>query len=180
GCDYHRPYRTDILRKRNLMSRGLAFFQFEWPEVFYDRRESVGFAGFSAAQIFVPANLENLVDPSAVGSNYIVINVPCFYAQSFTSVETSPWIRRFESRQIKQAFIDNRNGIGHFPARFFSDFNLILLTWTQYIGHANNRFEYGVLVDDFNRQKSIQSHRSIIDRSRVRLQKRDVRKDIRR
>ena len=68
--------------------------------MYYHSLKSVRFFALGTRQGAITPDCKNLVDSTTKGPDHIIINIPCFYAQSFIGIKSSPGVRGLETRKV--------------------------------------------------------------------------------
>ena len=139
GCYDHHPDASDVHRKLDLVGCRSSGERERAEELDY-RVETVVLLR-SQDQFFVTSDAEHRRESSAVGSDNIVIKIPCPYSESFSLVHRLPRIRGLEGRKVEKTFVHDGQGICHRLSTLFLDLNLELLLGAQHVRHLNDRDE---------------------------------------
>ena len=104
----------------------------------------------------------------------LVVNIPSFYAQCFFCIKTRPRVRRFETGQIQQTFINNCQRVSHCFAVHFAYIDRKSLLRFYTFGHIDPRFEARLSVFNIYRHNTVLAHRQIVFDLSMRLYHRHV------
>ena len=93
------------------MSIRLPLAQAERSEEFHHRNEPLGLVCRSVDKTLIASDCKYPVEGSPEGSENLVIQVPCFYAESLAGVKIIPGIRCPETGDVKQSLINDSQGV---------------------------------------------------------------------
>ena len=167
GRDYHHPDAADIHRELELMA-GRASLERERSDELDHRIEAVVLLR-TQHDGFVASYAEHRREPSAEGSDHIVIEVPGLHSESLPFVHGLPWVGGLVAGKVKQAFIHHGEGIGHLLPVFFTYLDCKVFFRFQHVRHRDDGIEVGVLVVHQDRLHSIEPDGEVVVRPFMRL-----------
>ncbi len=114
---HHHPHRADVVGDVDLMRRGFAFRQMEWPQVAHHRLEANRFLLRRVQGFIVATDAEQAPYFFAKSADHHIVHIPGAHAQGFGRVKKVPGIGGFIPGKVEQSFVHHGQGIGHGAAR---------------------------------------------------------------
>ena len=163
-----------IIRHRIDMTLLLSLPQQERAFELHHRFETVddGFRPF--VQGIVATDTEQLLDASAVSTDYIVIHIPGTYAQCFTGIKGFPGFGGTEAGKVEQAFIDDSQRISHFATVLFRNDHFVFGFRLDLVRHTDLWIQMAFRRSYRERYNTVHTDRQVVLCKPVRLQQRDV------
>ena len=141
--------------------------------------EAVGAAvGAVGLQIGVAAYAEDALDASAVGSNHLVVDVPCAHAERLTGEEVLPRVGCGEAGQAEQSLLDHGYGVVHFASVLLRHLDLEIGVGRQFARGVDHGRQACGGVDHHQRHHAVHAHGQVVALGRVGLEHADADVDV--
>ena len=156
------------------MIGGLIGIQRERPQELHHRREAATLLFPAIVSPVGAAQCQQLIQFCPVSPHHHVEQIPGQHSQGFAAIEAVVRVRGLVVGQAKQAFIHQRQGVGHRLALLFTDLHGKGVFRFHLVRGAHLRDKTGVRVIHQQRHQAIKPDGPVVVAAAVRLQQRHM------